>query len=221
MRDGREETQEFSFPVESCRSFISLPCFKHFSLELWVAGSSPAPQPCGERRAPALPRHPHCYRQCSGAGTGTRPHHSPAPTPHLSAVPHSHPPPLPATRHVLSAWTSGARGKPGDWRESPSRSLGAGTNCRRLRTAFRSRWKVNGVKEEINWSPFWFFVVVKNLTWFVVVFKVSHFSWLLSQTYQEHQAFCCLFRLEVLLDILHVACTCSCLLIKMNGLMKL
>lgn len=80
---------------------------------------------------------------------------------------------------------------------------------------------MNGVKEEINWSPFWFFVVVKNLTLFVVVFKVSHFSWLLSQIYQEHQAFCCLFRLEVLLQISHVVCTCSCLLIKMNGLLKL
>lgn len=100
MRDGREETQRF--PMESCRSFTSLPCFKRFYLELWVAGNTHAPQPCGERRAPTLLEHPLCYRQRSSDGARARPHHSPAPTPHLRSVPHSHPPPLPARRrHVF------------------------------------------------------------------------------------------------------------------------
>lgn len=88
-RDGREETQRFA--MASCRSFVSLPCFKH--LELWVPGSSPAPQPCGEHRAPALPKHPPATDSTAGLAPGHVPTTAQLPS-HTSA-------PYPAPNHRL------------------------------------------------------------------------------------------------------------------------
>lgn len=59
MRDSREETQRF--PVESCRSCVSL----LYVLFLGAMGGREHPL------TPALPRHPTCSRQCSSTGTGT------------------------------------------------------------------------------------------------------------------------------------------------------